>query len=160
MSIADYTERLPDESPTDHLRRICLDFLWARGGNKPEDVRGWLRDNPASMFADAIWSTWAAMANDEHEFIDLDDADEEADLEAFELVEGEPGEGDIADQRGALRAIKRVARKDTRRNQRRAAKAAGKRLFKRADKRPHAEKYAYTLADVTAVFEEIKANGV
>ncbi len=158
--IADYTERLPDESPADHLRRICMEFLFAKGGNSPEDVRRWLRDNPASMFPEAFWASWAAMANDEHDFVDLDEADEEADIEVFEVVDEDPKEDDITDQKGVLRLVKRAARKDTRRNQRRAAKAAGKRLLKRADKRPHAEKYAYTQADVTAVFEEIKARGV
>lgn len=158
MAIAAYTERDEGEQPLDHLRRNIREWLFARGGNPQELVSGWLRENTALALADGFMTTWAAMANDEHEFVELTADDDEADVEAFELVE-DPQDDDIEDERGALRAMKRAARKDTRRNQRRAIRAAGRQLYKRADKRKHAEKYGYTLADVVAVIEEMQANG-
>ncbi len=158
MAIAAYTERDEGEQPLDHLRRNIREYLFARGGNPPELVSRWLRENTALTLAGGFMETWAAMANDEHEFVELDADDDEADVEAFELVDDHQ-DGDIADERGALRSMKRAARKDTRRNQRRAIRAAGKQLYRRADKRKHAEKYGYTLADVVAVIEEMQANG-
>ncbi len=159
MAIADYAEIGEGESPEKHLRRLIVAYLYANGGNHPDDVARWLRENTGEVLAMGFMEGWGQLANDEHDFVDVTDDDDEADIETFEVIEGEAAEGDVIDQKGVLRAIKRVARKDSRRNQRRAARAAGKRLLKRADKRRHSEKYNYTLADVTAIFEEIKANG-
>lgn len=65
MAIPDYMHPLEGETVEETTERLMREFIWARGGNKPEDVARWLAEYPASMLADLYMESWGSLAEDE-----------------------------------------------------------------------------------------------
>lgn len=84
MSIPDYM--LPDEGETEeqHQTRLFRDWLYARGGNHPDDVARWLKMYSNDQLAQMYLESWGQLADDEEDFVP---ADPEVDDDIYEVIE-------------------------------------------------------------------------
>jgi hypothetical protein len=78
---------LPDveEDEQAHQERLFTDWLYARGGNHPDDVARWLTMYTPAQLAQMYMETWGQLADDEEDYVP---ADPEVDDAIFEVIDG------------------------------------------------------------------------
>lgn len=54
----EYLEPYEGEDRATFLKRLAWEYLYARGGNKPEDVARWLTERTPAQFASALVEDW------------------------------------------------------------------------------------------------------
>lgn len=148
---ADYMDRAPDETAAQHRERLMWEYVYARGGNKPEDVARWMQDCDDACWSARFLQDWGSIKVEDAEYVPATDAEIGAGkVELFAVTRPDRKDPNRAPgARGPVRdlpdAAVKLAPDDVL-----SRRAAGETVERKGDNRSHAEKWAYTETDMRA----------
>lgn len=145
---ADYMDRAPDETAAQHRERLMWEYVYARGGNRPEDVARWMRDCDDACWSARFMQDWGAIAIEDAEYVQAtDDEIASGKVEVFAVTRAPRAPGPARGARGPVLETPDVAVKlDAAAALSR--RAAGETVERKGDNRTHAEKWGYTETDM------------